>query len=90
MPYNAFGQGITQDEALRNAYWEAEHPKKAKIGLICLVSLIALIGLSGVIGLIALILFLISAAEPTLTLCGIGIAASLLSVTVMALAWARI
>lgn len=89
MPYDITGRGITQEEKLRQQYWEANHEKRIKIGIASFFVLVALVFLAGAAALIGGVIMLASSEDVSLHLLGIAFGIILTSLVVMAALWAR-
>lgn len=89
MPYDITGSGITQEEKLRQQYWEANHEKRIKIGIASFFVLVALVFLAGATALIGGVIILTSSEDVSMHLLGIAFGIILASLTVMAALWAR-
>lgn len=89
MPYDITGRGITQEEKLRQQYWEANHEKRIKIGVASFLVLVTLVFLAGAAALIGGVIMLASSEDVSLHLLGIAFGIILTSLAVMAALWAR-
>lgn len=89
MPYDITGSGITQEEKLRQQYWEANHEKRIKIGIASFFVLVALVFLAGATALIGGVIILTSSEDVSMHLLGIAFGIILASLAVMAALWAR-
>lgn len=89
MPYDIFGNGITQEELVKNEVRYARRRRHARMGNFFATMLIASIVGMGIISIITGIGTLIMSEDLWLSLLGVALAVTAGSMTLLALLWAR-